>query len=113
MADVAQLMVEAGLVVLVSCISPFRADRDLARGRVEPGEFFEVHVDTPLEVAEQRDPKNLYQKARAGELPNFTGIDSPYEAPLAPEVHVETVATSPEDAARLVIDGLIRAGVVS
>ena len=80
-AEVTGLMVDAGLVVLVSFISPFRAERQLARDRVEDGEFIEVHVDTPLEVAEARDPKGLYAKARRGELTNFTGIDSPYEPP--------------------------------
>ncbi|WP_394930539.1 sulfate adenylyltransferase subunit CysN, partial [uncultured Ilumatobacter sp.] len=83
-AEVSGLMVDAGLVVLVSFISPFRAERRLARERVEAGEFIEVHVDTPLDIAEERDPKGLYAKARAGELTNFTGIDSPYEAPESP-----------------------------
>lgn len=105
-AEVAGLMVDAGLVVLTAFISPFRAERQLARDRVEPGEFVEVFVDTPLEVAEQRDPKGLYRKARAGDLVNFTGIDSPYEPPEAPEVHVDTTALSPEQAADLVIDAL-------
>ena len=99
-------MVDAGLIVLVSFISPFRAERRLARDRVEDGEFIEVFVDTPLDVAEARDPKGLYAKARAGELPNFTGIDSPYEPPEHPEVHIDTTATSAEDAADLVIGAL-------
>ncbi len=89
-AEVAALMVDAGLVVLVSFISPFRAERRLAREAVEDGEFIEVFVDTPLEVAEQRDPKGLYAKARRGELTNFTGIDSAYEPPENPEVRVDT-----------------------
>ncbi len=105
-AEVAGLMVDAGLVVLTAFISPFRAERQLARDRVEPGEFVEVFVDTPLEVAEERDPKGLYRKARAGDLVNFTGIDSPYEPPEAPEVRVDTTALSPEQAADLVIDAL-------
>jgi bifunctional enzyme CysN/CysC len=112
-AEVAALMVDAGLVVLVSFISPFRAERQLARDLVAGGEFFEVHVDTPLEVAESRDPKGLYAKARRGELANFTGIDSPYEPPIDPEVHIDTVTTPPEDAADEVIAALRRAGIVT
>src|SRR5438105_4533618 len=80
-AEVAKLMVDAGLVVLVAFISPFRAEREMARSLLREGEFIEVYVDTPLEVAEVRDPKGLYKKARRGELVHFTGIDSPYEAP--------------------------------
>ncbi|MCD9086132.1 sulfate adenylyltransferase subunit CysN [Stenotrophomonas sp. SY1] len=87
-AEVARLMADAGLIVLVSFISPFRAERQMARERFEPGEFIEVFVDVPLEVAEARDVKGLYRKARAGQIPNFTGIDSPYEAPEAPELHL-------------------------
>ena len=102
-AEVSRLMVDAGLVVLVSFISPFRAERDLARSRVDDGEFVEVFVDTPLEVAEQRDPKGLYAKARSGELANFTGIDSPYEAPESAEVRVDTTSITPEEAADRVI----------
>lgn len=105
-AEVSGLMVDAGLVVLVSFISPFRAERQLARDRVEGGEFIEVHVDAPLAVAESRDPKGLYAKARSGELTNFTGIDSPYEAPDAPDVHIRTDEMSPEGAADLVIAAL-------
>jgi bifunctional enzyme CysN/CysC len=111
-AEVSRLMVDAGLVVLVSFISPFRAERRLARDRVEADEFVEVFVDTPLDVAEQRDPKGLYAKARAGELRNFTGIESPYEAPEHPEVHVRTTEVSPEDAAHAVIDALRVRGIV-
>jgi len=87
-AEVARLMADAGLIVLVSFISPFRAERQMARERFEPGEFIEVFVDVPLEVAEARDVKGLYRKARAGQIPNFTGIDSPYEAPVSPELHL-------------------------
>ena len=87
-AEVAKLMVDAGLVVLVSFISPFRAERQMARERFAEGEFVEIFVDVPLEVAESRDVKGLYRKARAGQIPNFTGIDSPYEAPEAPELHL-------------------------
>ena len=88
-AEVARLMVDAGLIVLVSFISPFRADRAMARGRFAPGTFIEVHVDVPLAVAEARDPKGLYRKARAGQIPNFTGIQSPYEAPGSPELRLD------------------------
>ena len=105
-AEVSALMVDAGLVVLVSFISPFRAERRLAREAVEDGEFIEVHVDTPLAVAEERDPKGLYAKARRGELSNFTGIDSPYEPPESPEVRIDTAVTSAEDAADQIIDTL-------
>ena len=87
-AEVARLMIDAGLIVLVSFISPFRAERQMARERFAPGEFVEIFVDVPLEVAESRDVKGLYRKARAGQIPNFTGIDSPYEPPQAPELHL-------------------------
>ena len=88
MAEVAKLMADAGVVVLVSLVSPYRADRDAARGiHKEAGlPFFEVFVDAPLEVAEARDPKGLYAKARAGEIPDFTGVSAPYEAPLSPDL---------------------------
>ena len=105
-AEVAGLMVDAGLIVLVSFISPFRAERRLARDRVEDGEFIEIHVDTPLDVAETRDPKGLYAKARAGELAHFTGVDSPYEPPENPKIHIDTTTASAEDAADLVIETL-------
>jgi bifunctional enzyme CysN/CysC len=105
-AEVSRLMVDAGLVVLVSFISPFRLERRVARDLVGPDEFCEVFVDTPLEVAEQRDVKGLYGKARRGELPNFTGIDSPYEAPESPEIRIDTTALTLEEAAELVVDRL-------
>ncbi len=98
-AEVAKLMADAGLIVLVSFISPFRAERALARSLMPEGDFVEVFVDTPLAVAEARDVKGLYAKARAGELKNFTGIDSPYEAPETPEIRIDTTALSPEAAA--------------
>jgi len=111
-AEVSRLMVEAGLIVFVSFISPFRAERRMARELLEAGEFFEVFVDTPLEVAEMRDPKGLFKKARRGELKNFTGIDSPYEAPEQPEIRIETVRRTPEQAADIIVRHLQRAGVI-
>jgi len=105
-AEVAKLMVDAGLVVLVSFISPFRSERRMARELMEDGEFFEVFVDTPLALAEQRDVKGLYAKARRGELKNFTGIDSPYELPEAAEIHLDTGRLSAEQAADLIVDTL-------
>jgi len=109
-AEVARLMVDAGLIVIVSFISPFRSERRMARGLVEAGEFIEVFVDTPLALAEARDVKGLYKKARRGELKNFTGIDSPYEAPENPEVHLDTGQLTPEAAAVRVIKYLREAG---
>jgi bifunctional enzyme CysN/CysC len=111
-AEVAHLMADAGLIVLVSFISPFRAERRMARELVEVGEFFEVYVDTPLPVAEARDPKGLYRKARRGELRNFTGVDSPYEAPENPEVRIDTTQVSAEEAAALLIQQLTAAGII-
>jgi len=111
-AEVSKLMVDAGMVVLVSFISPFRAERELARSRVDEGEFIEVHVDTPLELAEERDPKGLYAKARAGELSNFTGIDSPYEEPESPEIRIDTTSLSPEEAADRIIESLRLARII-
>jgi bifunctional enzyme CysN/CysC len=110
--EVARLMVDAGLVVLVAFISPFRAERDMARRMVNEGEFMEVFVDVPLAVAEQRDPKGLYRKARRGELKNFTGIDSPYEVPQAPDLHLDAAAMSAEAASALVLDALRGRGVL-
>ena len=95
-AEVAKLMVDAGLIVSVSFISPFAADRKMARGLFEPSEFVEVFVDAPLATCEQRDAKGLYAKARRGDLKNFTGIDSPYEPPLNPEVRLDTSLYSPD-----------------
>lgn len=109
-AEVAHLMVDAGLLVIVSFISPFRAEREMARSLFEQGEFVEIYVDAPLEVAEERDPKGLYKKARRGELTNFTGIDSPYEPPEAPELRVQTAAALPVDSARQIIDLLDESG---
>ena len=107
--EVAKLMTDAGLIVLTAFISPFRAERRMVRELMAPGEFLEVHVDTPLEVAEARDVKGLYRKARAGQLKNFTGIDSPYEPPEAAEITVDTVTLSPEDAADRVVAAILGA----
>jgi len=112
-AEAAKLMADAGLIVLVSLISPFRADRALARGLLPAGEFIEVHVDTPLSVAEARDVKGLYRRARAGEIKDFTGIDSPYEPPETPEVRVDTTAMTPEAAAEALYQALERRGVLN
>jgi bifunctional enzyme CysN/CysC len=103
-AEVAKLMADAGLVVLVSFISPFRAERQLARDLAGEGRFCEVFVDTPLDVAEARDPKGLYRKARDGELANFTGVDSRYEVPEDPELRVDTTSSTPDDAATALVD---------
>ena len=111
-AEVAKLMVDAGVIVITAFISPFRAERRMARELMSGGEFIEVFVDTPLAVAEARDPKGLYRKARRGELKNFTGIDSPYEAPEAPEMRVDTALLSGEQAADAVVDKLREAGVI-
>ncbi|MDP3385494.1 MAG: sulfate adenylyltransferase subunit CysN [Phenylobacterium sp.] len=107
-AEVSKLMVDAGLIVLVSFISPFRAERRMARELMENGEFVEVYVATPLAVAEQRDVKGLYAKARAGELKNFTGIDSPYEEPEHAEITVDTTTLSPEQAAEEIVAWLAK-----
>ena len=101
--EVAKLMSDAGLIVLTAFISPFRAERDMVRALVPAGDFIEVHVDTPLDIAERRDVKGLYKKARAGELKNFTGIDSPYEPPEAPEIIVNTTELSADEAADAII----------
>ena len=105
--EVAKLMTDAGLIVLTAFISPFRADRQLVRDMIDGGEFIEIHVDTPLEVAEARDVKGLYKKAREGKLKNFTGIDSPYEAPEDPEIRVNTVEMTPEEAADYIIGKIL------
>ncbi|MFN3515583.1 MAG: sulfate adenylyltransferase subunit CysN [Novosphingobium sp.] len=108
--EVAKLMADAGLIVLTAFISPFTAERDMVRAMLPEGEFIEVFVDTPLEVAEARDVKGLYKKARSGELKNFTGIDSPYEPPANPELRVDTTSESPEDAAERIVAHLLARG---
>ena len=105
--EVARLMCDAGLIVLTAFISPFRAERELVRRMLPEGEFFEIFVDTPLEEAERRDVKGLYKKARAGEIANFTGISSPYEAPMTPEIRIDTQAMTPEAAADLVVEHIL------
>jgi bifunctional enzyme CysN/CysC len=108
-AEVAKLMTDAGLIVLVSFISPYRSERELARSLFEPGDFIEVYVDTPLEICELRDVKGLYARARAGQIPNFTGISAPYEEPLNPELRINTAKLAPEILADEVVQSLFRA----
>jgi bifunctional enzyme CysN/CysC len=110
--EVAALMVDAGLVVLASFISPYAADRQLVRGLVADGEFVEVFVDVPLAEAERRDPKGLYARARRGELIDFTGIDAPYEAPTAPDVHLRTATATAQDCADRVVAHLLAHGLL-
>jgi bifunctional enzyme CysN/CysC len=112
-ANVARLMSDAGLITLVSFISPFRSERQMARNLMADGEFIEVYVDTPLSVAEERDVKGLYKKARAGEIKNFTGIDSPYEPPQAAELRIDTVNNSPEEAAEVILDFMREKGLLN
>ena len=111
--EVSKLFVDAGMIVLTAFISPFQKERDAVRTLVEEGEFIEVFIDTPLEVCESRDPKGLYQKARNGEIPNFTGISSPYEAPLKPEIHIINDAISIEDVTQQIIDYLEERGYLN
>ncbi|MGB6936350.1 MAG: sulfate adenylyltransferase subunit CysN [Xanthobacteraceae bacterium] len=111
--EVAKLMVESGLVVLCSFISPYRAERDMVRGLVEPGEFIEVFVDTPISDCIERDPKGLYAKARAGQLKNFTGVDAPYEPPENPEIHLHTLGRTPEQLTAEVLQALADRQIVS
>lgn len=106
-AEVAKLMVDAGLIVIVSFISPFRSERTMARALLQEGEFVEIFVETPLEICEARDPKGLYAKARSGKLANFTGIDSPYEPPQSPELRIDTTELSADDAADAVVQVLL------
>ncbi|MBY5921244.1 adenylyl-sulfate kinase [Ferrimonas balearica] len=110
--EVAKLFIDAGLVVSTAFISPFQADRKMVREMCGEGQFIEVFVDTPLDVCESRDPKGLYKKARNGEIRNFTGIDSDYEAPLKPEVHLKTAEASIEECARQVVAYLVAQGLV-
>jgi bifunctional enzyme CysN/CysC len=105
--EVAKLMTDAGLIVITAFISPFRAEREMVRAMLPEGEFIEIFIDTPLAEAERRDVKGLYKKARAGQLKNFTGIDSPYEVPENPEIHIDTTDMTPEQAAELIVERLL------
>jgi bifunctional enzyme CysN/CysC len=110
--ELAKLMTDAGLIVITAFISPFRSDRETARTLLRPGEFIEVHVNTPIEECERRDPKGLYARARSGEIPNFTGINSPYEPPQNPEVVLETLRSSPTECAETLIQFLTGRGIL-
>jgi adenylylsulfate kinase len=109
---VADLFAQAGIIALTAFISPYRRDRDAVRAALQPGDFVEVYVRAPLEVCEGRDPKGLYKKARAGEIKGFTGIDDPYEEPLAPEIVVDSASRAPDDLAAEVVAWLERAGKI-
>jgi len=111
--EVAKLFTDAGVIVIASFISPYRKDRDSVRAGMSPGDFIECYVSASLATAEQRDPKGLYKKARAGEIKGFTGIDDPYEVPEHPEVVIDTESTSPEDAARQVVAYLEKGGYLN
>ena len=113
MAEVASLMYDAGLITLAACISPFQSERDFARSLLPPGRFVEVFVDTPLQVCEQRDAKGLYRRARAGEITNFTGIDSPFERPANPELTIDNSCRTPDECADTVMDYLNRHRLLS
>ena len=107
--EVAKLMTDAGLIILTAFISPFRSERQMVREMMPDGEFIEIHIDTPLDVAEARDVKGLYKKARAGTLKNFTGIDSPYEAPDDPEIRIDTTALQADEAADKIVSAIFDA----
>ncbi len=110
--EVGKLFVDAGILTISSFVSPYRADRDGVRGMLDRGDFLEVYVDTPLSVCEERDPKGLYQKARAGEIHDFTGISDPYEPPAAPELVIKAAECSPQAAARQILDLLESGGKI-
>lgn len=110
--EVARLFTDAGVIVIASFISPYRHDRDAVRQSMEAGEFIEVYVKVSVAAAEKRDPKGLYKKARAGQITGFTGIDDPYEAPVNPEIVIDTETTSPEAAARQIVEYLEAAGIL-
>ncbi|MGG0063591.1 adenylyl-sulfate kinase [Bacillus subtilis] len=110
--EVAKLFVDSGQMILTAFISPFREDRDMVRALFPKGEFFEIYVKCPLHVCEQRDPKGLYKKARNGEIKHFTGIDSPYEAPLSPDFIIESDQTSISDGADIIINALQNRGII-
>lgn len=110
--EVSKLFFEAGVITMTAFISPYKEDRDIARNIMPAGRFFEVYVEAPLDVCEQRDPKGLYKKARAGEIKGFTGIDAPYEAPEKPELVVNTGSSDLKACAKQVIDALRKAGII-
>ncbi|MGV2872075.1 adenylyl-sulfate kinase [Colwellia sp. E150_009] len=112
-SEVSKLFLDAGLIVSTAFISPFKQDRASARAKLAQGEFIEVYIDTPISICEQRDPKGLYKKARAGEIKDFTGIDSNYDAPENPEIHVKTAEQSIQACAEQVVDYLVKQGFVS
>ncbi len=112
-SEVAKLFLDAGLIVSTAFISPFASDRALAKAKLEAGEFIEVFIDTPISVCEQRDPKGLYKKARAGEIKDFTGIDSTYDVPTSPQIHVKTAAQSIEQCAEQIVGYLIEHGFIT
>lgn len=111
--EVSKLFIDAGLIVISAFISPFQSDRQNVRNLVNRDEFIEVFIDAPLEICEHRDPKGLYQKARCGEIKNFTGIDSPYEVPLNPDIHIRSDFISVDEAVQLIIDNLIDQGYLN
>ncbi len=111
--EVSNLMVDAGLIVITAFISPFRKDRDFVRNLVPNNLFYEIFVNCPIEVCEQRDPKGLYKKARSGEIPHFTGITSPYEAPLNPELILDSADYSVDECATFVLKHLLQKGVIN
>ena len=111
-SQVAKLFVDSGLIVSTAFISPFQSDRDIARTMLEQGEFIEVFIDTPIEICEQRDPKGLYKKARAGEIKDFTGISSGYDVPQSPAIHVKTAEKSIQACAEQIVEHLIKQGFV-
>lgn len=112
-SEVSKLFIDAGLVVSTAFISPFTADRQMAREKLASGEFIEVYIDTPIAICEQRDPKGLYKKARAGEIKDFTGIDSTYDVPSSPEIHIKTAEKSVIACAQQVVDYLEQHGFIT
>lgn len=111
--EASKLFVDAGLIVMSAFISPFRSDRKLVRNLFAPGQFIEVHVATSLEVCEQRDPKGLYKKARRGKIQHFTGIDSPYQIPDAPEINIDTAENSVDECVTILMDYMIEQGILN
>ena len=112
-AEVGKLFVDAGLIAITAFISPFQAEREMARKLISDGEFLEVFIDTPLAVAEKRDPKGLYKKVRSGELKNFTGIDSPFEVPETPDIHISTTELTAQQAVDRIISELVAREIIA